>query len=225
MRDEVIEKQFSQNLDGLRMLAQQDLLDAWGSSPGVPFVELRDILDVFFVDLVDTYGAAASAAAADYVFLQRSLDEELSKLAYPALSDTVEYEKALASYKWATKVIDAKMLSANDEAIELAMREESLRKLQGITNRLVAEPARNTVFQNTVTAGTRYARIPEPGACNFCLMLASRGAVYSRDTVVGNSMNKYHDRCRCLGIEVKSDSELPQINKDLLEKYKAGELS
>lgn len=159
MRDEVIEEQFSQSLDGLRMLAQQDLLDAWSGSPGLPFVELRDLLDVFFVDLVNTYGTAASASAADYVFLQRSLDEELSMLAYPALADPVEYEKALASYKWATKVIDAKMLSANDEAIELAMREESLRKLQGITNRLVAEPARNTVFQSTVTAGTRYARL------------------------------------------------------------------
>lgn len=225
MRDEVIENQFSQNLDGIRMLAQQDLLEAWNGSPGVPFVELRDLLDVFFVDMVNTYGAAASASAADYVFLQRSLDEELSKLAYPAVSDPVEYEKALASYKWATKVIDAKMLSSEDEAIELAMREDSLRKLQGITNRLVAEPARNTVFGASVAAGTRYARIPEPGACNFCLMLASRGAVYSRDTVVGNSMNRYHDGCRCLGIEVKTDSDLPQINKDLMERYKNGELS
>ena len=225
MRDETIENQFSQNLDGLRILAQQDLLEAWSGNTGVPFVEFRKSLEDDFPELVRAYGSAAAAEAADYVFLQRSLDRELSGLAFPSVSDPVDYEKALASYMWATRVADAKMLSTGDEAIELAMRSDSLRKLQGVTNRLVTEPARNTVFEATVAAGTRYARIPEPGACDFCLMLASRGAVYSRDTVVGNSMNSYHDGCRCLGIEVKSDSELPQINKDLMEKYKNGELS
>lgn len=225
MRDTTIENQFSQNLDGLRILAQQDLLEAWSGNTGVPFVEFRKSLEDVFPELVRAYGSAAAAEAADYVFLQRSLDRELSGMAFPSLADPVEYEKALASYMWATRVSDAKMLSTGDEAIELAMREDSLRKLQGVTNRLVTEPARNTVFDATVAAGTRYARVPEPGACDFCLMLASRGAVYSRDTVVGNSMNSYHDGCRCLGIEVKSDSELPRINKDLMEKYKNGELS
>lgn len=38
-----------------------------------------------------------------------------------------------------------------------------------------------------------WARIPEPGACAFCRMLASRGAVYKRNT--GNFHS--HNRCRC----------------------------
>lgn len=62
--------------------------------------------------------------------------------------------------------------------------------------------------------GTAFARVPEPGACSFCLMLASRGAVYTAKTV--GAVNKFHDHCRCLGIEVKRDgSDLPRINRDL----------
>jgi len=64
-------------------------------------------------------------------------------------------------------------------------------------------------------AGTRYARVPEPGACAFCLMLGSRGAAYTSDSVFGE-LGRYHDNCRCLGIEVKTDADLPQLNRDLM---------
>jgi hypothetical protein len=37
--------------------------------------------------------------------------------------------------------------------------------------------------------------VPEPGACDFCLTLATRGAVYkSKMTAAGQ---KYHTRCHC----------------------------
>ncbi|MDO5033071.1 hypothetical protein [Corynebacterium sp.] len=37
----------------------------------------------------------------------------------------------------------------------------------------------------SLKAGTSYARVPEPGTCAFCLMLGSRGAVYTKETVLG----------------------------------------
>lgn len=64
-------------------------------------------------------------------------------------------------------------------------------------------------------AGTAYARVPEPGACAFCLMLGSRGAAYTSDSVFGE-LGRYHDNCRCLGIEVKTDADLPRLNRDLM---------
>ena len=47
------------------------------------------------------------------------------------------------------------------------------------------------------------------GGCDFCSMLISRGAVYSRETVSFAS----HDRCRCLA-EPALDDSLPQILPD-----------
>lgn len=97
------------------------------------------------------------------------------------------------------------------------------KKLEGVLNRLVLQPGRDTVYEATKRDGTGYARIPEPGACPFCLMLASRGAVYTKDTVLHtSSLHKYHDHCRCLGIEVRVDGKgdpafdrLPPVNGQL----------
>lgn len=100
-----------------------------------------------------------------------------------------------------------------------ADRANAFLKLQGVTNRLVADPARRTVMMGTLKAGTAYARVPEPGACAFCLMLGSRGAVYDHETVFGE-VGRYHDNCRCLAIEVTGRAPLPQINQDLMAQVK-----
>lgn len=43
---------------------------------------------------------------------------------------------------------------------------------------------------------TGWARVAEPGACDFCRMLATRGAVYgSAETAAGK---RYHRLCRCV---------------------------
>jgi len=41
-----------------------------------------------------------------------------------------------------------------------------------------------------------WRRAPERGACDFCLMLATRGAVYKTQRTAGDG-NKYHRHCRC----------------------------
>lgn len=42
----------------------------------------------------------------------------------------------------------------------------------------------------------RFRRVAEGGACNFCLMLATRGAVYLSADTAGQS-RRYHMHCRC----------------------------
>lgn len=226
MRNQMLQDQYSSTMDSLRALAQQDLLDWWAGQEGSDLVDVRSMLEDPFSEIVRVYGAEASAAAADYVFLQRSLDEELSGLAYPSLANPISFEQAKASARWATKVRDAKMLSSDDGEVQEAIKRDSLAKLQGTVNRLVAFPGRETVWQATVEAGTHYARVPEPRACNFCLILASRGAVYSRETVTSrDGIHAYHDNCRCLGIEVRGWDDLPTINKDLAKAYEDGSLT
>lgn len=41
-----------------------------------------------------------------------------------------------------------------------------------------------------------WRRVPEAGACDFCLMLATRGAVYASDRTAGAS-KRYHRHCSC----------------------------
>lgn len=63
-----------------------------------------------------------------------------------------------------------------------------------------------------------FARIPSANACAFCLLLASRGAVYSKSTVLtttGRSKKRgagksFHEGCNCSMFPVFSrDQELP----------------
>lgn len=48
-----------------------------------------------------------------------------------------------------------------------------------------------------------WRRVPEAGACPFCLMLATRGAVYRNERTAGDS-NDYHWRCRC-SVELEAE--------------------
>ncbi|WP_126363835.1 VG15 protein [Corynebacterium kutscheri] len=143
----------------------------------------------------------------NYLFLTRSLDDTLKGLEYPEVADPVGFVQAQKAFRRAMWVKDLD---------SLAEREKAKRKLQGVLNRLVVQPARDTVGLGVLQAGTAYARVAEPGACAFCLMLAARGEVYSDSTVFGDT-GRYHDNCRCLAIEVKNKSQLPRLNRDLAD--------
>ena len=73
------------------------------------------------------------------------------------------------------------------------------------------------IHEDRVAVG--YARVPKPNACAFCIMLASRGAVYSKDTVLkttGRSKfgagKSYHPNCGCTMTPVFShDQKLPTM--------------
>lgn len=200
------QRNYSSALDALRMLAQRDLLSWWNQTAHLAYTDQRRLMTEPFLAIVQTYGEQAAYAAADYLFQSRSLDELLAGLEYPEVAAPVAFEQAQASYRYAMWLEE---LTEEPEAKALA-----LKKLMGVTQRLITEPARRTVEMGVEKAGTRYARVPEPGACEFCLMLASRGAAYSHDTVMFE-LGKYHDNCRCVGIEVHDHAPLPRVNQDL----------
>lgn len=194
----------------LQLLAQQDLAGWWANTDGMAPPLRMDTMREAFDAVQRTYGEQAAYAAAEHLFLNRQLDEALAGEEFPEVANPAEYEQARAGFNWATKEYRRNF----DPALVAVARE----KLDGVLVRLVAQPAHETEIHATLKAGTGFARIPEPGACTFCLMLASRGAAYSRETVVG--LARFHDNCRCVGIEVKDDSQLPQINRDLEKLWK-----
>ena len=76
----------------------------------------------------------------------------------------------------------------------------ALTNLDGGVTRLALAPGRDTIVESTKAdpANPRYARTPDAGACEFCLMLAGRGAVYAEDTAGFDA----HDRCKCGAVPI-----------------------
>jgi hypothetical protein len=79
-------------------------------------------------------------------------------------------------------------------------------RLAAATEQQVLDAGRETIVENAQRdrRAKGFARIPEPGACSFCALLATRGAVYKSDSFKlanaqfhGLGVAKTHDNCRC----------------------------
>lgn len=70
--------------------------------------------------------------------------------------------------------------------------------LNGSTDRRIWSSARDTMIQNaTREEGARFGRqYNGNGKCDFCPMLASRGAVYHTADSAGDT-TAFHDNCHC----------------------------
>ncbi|VHO01684.1 hypothetical protein LC603019_01611 [Lawsonella clevelandensis] len=91
----------------------------------------------------------------------------------------------------------------------------------GSFERNILQQARKTVFHNTQRSGTRYARIPGPYACPFCLMLASRGAAYLTAESATSKANgeRFHDGCHCIAIECLTQDDVPSFIHELEQEW------
>lgn len=98
------------------------------------------------------------------------------------------------------------------------------KSLDGSATRAFHNSARRTIVQNANTErGAQWARQPEPGACRFCQMFATRGAVYAsekealyhaaahgerpRKAAAHHDDERYHDHCRCIAVAVRPGGE------------------
>lgn len=79
--------------------------------------------------------------------------------------------------------------------------ERALARSQGVSTTVVGSEAHRvaremSVFQITDPSSpfTRWRRVPSPGACDFCLILATRGAVYRN----AETAKRGHVNCRCV---------------------------
>lgn len=90
-------------------------------------------------------------------------------------------------------------------------------------DRFVKQPGRDTLMQSARKNGLRYARVPQGKTCAFCLMLASRGAVYLSTQNAGDEGHKYHGDCDCTVMPVREGDPMPDgyDPDDLYAKYRA----
>lgn len=145
------------------------------------------LLDVL-PELVLLYGEAAVALAADWYDDLREVEEVPGRfLAVPA--DLPGRDRTDALARWG--------ISPLFQAVPDYDTARS--KVAGGLQRIVADAARHTVILSTGAdpRGKGWAR-RTAGGCDFCQMLAGRGAVYSADTADFKS----HDDCNCVAVPV-----------------------
>ena len=83
-----------------------------------------------------------------------------------------------------------------------------------LMDELVKQPFRSTFQDSAILSGGAWARVPSgTETCAFCLMLASRGAVYlSQESAKhrGGSGKKYHGDCDCVPTLVRGPEDYPE---------------
>lgn len=104
------------------------------------------------------------------------------------------------------------------------LAQRQLDDLTAAIPRVARQPGRATVEESVVQdpRAVGWARITAgPNPCAFCIMIASRGAVYVTEKGARNrpgTRDAYHDRCRCDVIPVWKDNPapLPQATVDAI---------
>lgn len=188
-------------------LAYEDLAAIWAALDLTDPFAVKAVLLEAFPDLVATYGVAAGTVAAD--FYDELRDEAQAAGRFTAIAAATPDPEALAANaRWALgglfKGDPAASLSAFSGALDKGIKRAARDTIAGSAER---DPAK-----------ARWARVPSGRGCAFCLMLASRGAVYGSKSAAGG-MRDYHDHCHCQPVPVWRPRDLPYDPSKLYDQY------
>jgi len=187
--------QFEQANNGIADLVERDLLAFLGGMNfGRPDLVQASLFE-YVPTLCSEYGDMAATVAADWFEELRAAEGVTGSFRAP-LAPSVPLEQVNARLGYATRASGPLWLG--DSATLTTF-------LAMMTNEYALQPGRDTVMAAAHKDNAAYARVPEPGACKFCLMLASRGFVYSKATAGGTK--KFHGKCRCNAVPVWDETK------------------
>jgi hypothetical protein len=168
--------------------AKADLMRVLATVDRTDVRELQARLAEMWPELVGTYGEMAGVVAAD-LFESWAYDLSLRpKVVHVA---AVDVPRANARMRWGTVQTD---VAGN---------------LVVLLDELVKQPARSLIQKSAIASGGGWARVPTGAeTCAFCLMLASRGGVYSSARTAGRD-RKYHGDCDCMPTLVRNPTDYP----------------
>ena len=186
--------------DLARLFAELDLSDG---------VAAREALISILEDLTEVYGESYAVAALEMFERIREAAGQVTKTS-AVLAPPVPPSQIKGSVKWA---VDTLFGDKYNEVMTLS-------KLQDITTRLVLQQGRDTIALNvSKDRSAKYARVlgPSESNCKYCLMLASRGAVYHSSE---SAKAGYHDGCRCTAVPMYDGMSIEDYDpKALHEEY------
>lgn len=152
-------------LGDLNALMQSDLLALWRAVDGQDVEFLREALQAELPGVVDPYLAAAGDVTADWY---QDLSPTSTYVATPAPLPPQDQLETTA--RWAAGTV----LTATEVS--------PLDLLAGAMQRALFGASRRTVVDNAeAEPGAKWARYASANACEFCRMLATRGAVYASE--------------------------------------------
>lgn len=186
--------------DALGRLVIAELEAIWGTLDLSDPKQASKALQLILPDVVGDYGDIAATLGADFyeeVTADYGLPYETATLAPVAPAGQTQ-----AVTRWGL----TPLFGSNPSAIQ------AFSFLATGIHRLVLQAGRDTIETNTKRAKLTYARVPSSSEpCAFCLVLASRGAVYGSAKAAQFSAHgsKYHDECRCAPVPMRSDADMP----------------
>lgn len=162
---------------------------------------VRNALLEFMPLLVAQYGQVAEVLAMDWYEDQRAESGASGRfrVTSPTVSVTAvrveEKVRYLAGHLWTPE--PAAMLSA----LSLA------------ADKYVKQHGRETIMWNANREGATWARVPSgPKTCSWCLILASRDAVYLSEKSAERRADgdRYHGLCDCQAVPLRPGDEYPE---------------
>jgi len=166
--------------------------------------------------IVARYSEVSATLAADFYDGERNAAGTPGAFTVP-LADPPPGEQVDNSMWWATKDLwrreEAAATVAQQEPLDVRLN-AAMAKADAATQKLVADRGRVTLRQavNQDAGAVAYARAAALGACAFCRLMASRGAVYKNAQTAGGDANelfsgdasvaKFHDGCHCAIVPV-----------------------
>ena len=177
--------------------------------------------------VVDQYARASAALGAEFYDAQRDAAGVSGTFTVP-IADPPTNGQTEAGLRWATKDVwerDPDVATpAQLEPLDTRL-EQAEKKAEQVVQKLVADTGRSTVLDavRSDRQATAWARSAALGACAFCKLISSRGAVFAQDTVRFQA----HDGCHCGVIPVfrgQTFEPSPQAREwaRLYQEYAAG---
>ncbi len=122
---------------------------------------------------------------------------------------------------YSANIIGSKVTAISKET-DLFKQEQMWEELHAELLRNMDNQIRKSANSSCMHAGykdkrrPKFARVPQsPKPCMFCLMLASRGAVYYSRKTAGE-LNEYHQNCSCKAVPVFNDNGIQGYDPDVI---------
>ena len=150
---------------------------------------LAEVLTTVYPQILAEYGTAAASLGAD---MAESWAEDLGIRPRLGMARPITPEQARAVSNWALK------------------QPNWQNSLSLMTDRLVKQPYRETIQGTAHASNVAWARVPSGDeTCAFCMMAASRGAVYRTSGTAGADRD-WHGDCNCGVVMVRDESDYPE---------------
>lgn len=188
---------------GLALLISTAISKLW---PSLDLLNLRQSLPAFkaAVAVEVQRHAQASATLAGRQYRQQRVAAGVGGGFTPAPARPPTVQQIAQAVDWAVQPLWDSSIpvstfpGAPQETIQVAGSAiaDAKARVAAASEKLVLDVGRDTVIGNVQRdrQAKGWARIPELGACHFCALLATRGAVYRTEK---SASFKSHDNCRC----------------------------